>query len=310
MNETTFEQTLKLGMRPIAERPELDTKISARLRRATAAARTKRWGATLGAAAAAVVLMSVFLFPRAEAQPTFAQIAGALDDVKSVRIVRYSITEDGERVFAGRIDYQMGKWHMVMPGGGEETLWLDGDFYFFDKSAGNYVHSLRPDGPFNVNRRGLRLSVMLEPGGGLGDKEVALTDGKHKGTSVKIASIEDRNLGVRTVIQADANTLLPIIGQLYSLEQGEWRLRGEFTYDYSPKFPEGHFALKPGVPVVSDADSKSMLVDRLTADELVTIDIKGGRLVVRSVNVARDGTVFVTYQVGDKTRSWRGYRLT
>ncbi len=306
MNESTFEQALKIGMAPVAERPLLDAKIEARLSRLRSSAKTKKWSATLGVAAA-VVAMSVFLFPRAEAQPTFAQIAGALDDVSSVRTESFSILEDGSRTSQGTIDYHEGRWRLTT--GGEDSVWFEGGLYMLDASAGRYVHSSMPSGPFSFNTKGLGLSSMLSSGG-MNSKEVTLTDGKFRGADVKIATVDSTGLRERMLIYADAKTLLPISVEHYSNEQDVWRLRGEMTFDYSPNFPQGHFALRPGVPVVTEDDDKSDLFRELTTPELAMIDIKGGRLVVRSVDVARDGTVFVTYQVGDKTRSWRGFRLT
>ncbi|MCH7905307.1 MAG: hypothetical protein IH944_12190 [Armatimonadetes bacterium] len=305
MNETTFEHALKSAMEPITERPALDEKIDAKLKRATTSVKARRWGATLGAAAA--VVLSVFIFPRAQAQPTLAQVAGALDDVKSVRMESFAILEDGSRISQGTIAYYEGRWRLTT--GNEDSVWFDGGLYRLDTAAGRYVRSSMPSGPFSHNTKGLGLSSMLSSGG-MNSKEVTLTDGKFRGADVKIATVDSTGLRERMLIFADARTLLPISVEHYSNEQDVWRLRGEMTFDYSPNFPKGHFFLKPGVPVISKDDDKSDLFRELAATELATIDIKGGRLVVRSVDVARDGTVFVTYQVGDKTRSWRGYRLT
>jgi hypothetical protein len=47
----------------------------------------------------------------------------------------------------------------------------------------------------------------------------------------------------------------------------------------------------------------------MTSQSLTSIKTAKGDFVLRRVDVASDGTVFVAYQIGDKSTSWGGFRL-
>ena len=257
---------------------------------------------------AAVLALLFFVLPIAQARSVLYQMAGALEDVSMVRMQSYSVAEDGTLTKSGTVDYDRGKWLLQKASGLETQVYLGGKLYRFDPLTNAYVVEDRPEGPFAHNSKGLALSSFIDTYKGWGRK-VDIGDGRLNGKRVVVAASEDTDLQQKLVLYADRGSMLPIKSESFSFEQGEWKLSGVSEFDYSPKFPTGHFAMKPGVPTVTIDEYDQRLVDAMTSKTLASIETKEGTFVLRSVDVAADGTVFVAYQIGDKSQTWRGFRL-
>ena len=301
MNETQFDERLRSAMAAETVPSGLAERIDGDVARTAVRARSvRRW--KLATSFTAVAVLGVAIFPTAQAQSVLARMAGALDDVEFVRMQRFSVMEDGSRTWAGTIDYERGKWKLVEPN--ETTVYLDGRSYRLDALTQSYIVEDRPQGPFAHNSTSLKLSSLLEIARGWGRK-VSLAE---TGGSI-VATIEDTDLRERTVVSADKESMLPMAVESYSYEQGEWRLRSEMVPDYAPRFASDHFVLRSDVPRVTKQEFEDRMVKALTSVSLATVATSKGDFKLRRVDVASDGTVFVAYQIGDRSRLWRGFRL-
>ena len=113
----------------------------------------------------------------------------------------------------------------------------------------------------------------------------------------------------RYIIEADSKTQLPFHIQCESLELGNWRIRQVIQFDYQ----SGLTVSKPDfskTPLVSKEELAARFNESITKSELGRHKANNGTLIVRAVDVAEDGSVFVAYQSGDrKQNSWSGYHL-
>jgi hypothetical protein len=301
MNDVTFDDRIKGAMAPAPLPENLAGQVDSQIERFRARRLSgRRW--KLAGSGAVVGALAVMLFPVAQAQVVLARMAGALEDVDAVRMERYNVLEGGARAWAGTIDYERGKWKTTNPG--ETYFYIDGKSYRYDALTESYVVEERPQGPFAHNSTSLSVSSMLDRARGWG-QSVRI---KEANGSI-VATIDGPDLNERTVVTADSKTMLPVRIESYALESGQWKLHSVMKPDYAPKFEAGHFAMRADLPRVSKQDYEKRMVEALTSDSLLSIDSLDRVFHLRSVEVASDGTVFVAYQIGDKTRSWRGFRL-
>ena len=126
------------------------------------------------------------------------------------------------------------------------------------------------------------------------------------GRDIRRATITDVGLPERTIIEADAKTDLPFHCVAESLEMGRWRVRQEFEFTYQP----GHVVTKPDftkTPVLTVEQSQLKFNDSMTKSELGRLKLSDRTIIIRKIDVANDGTVFVGYQAGNMdVHRWHG----
>lgn len=300
MKHEEFDNALRSAM-PILESDVLDEKVTralARSERRTAIRR--RYGyATAGAMGLVVVAL---VLPVAGAQAGIQAIAGALDDVDTVRMVRYSIGPGGARRVHGSIDYDRGRWRLETSPG-DLQIYRDGTLWMYEPVPGVFVKTLRPEGPFSYSTKGIGLSSMLQSGSWGSDARITMSDGKFKGRDVRIATILRRD--EKSLIYADRKTDRPIEAQFL---KGDTVVES-MAFDYKPAFAPTHFDPDTKIRVMTEEQLRMEVSAEMTRNELAVRALDKGRFVLRKVDCAKDGTVFVSYQAGDKSNSWRGFRL-
>jgi hypothetical protein len=294
-----FDQALRAAM-PAAESVSLDRKIDTALaHRDRGQLRIRRLAfAACGVAA----IGAVFLIP-SSAEARLQRIAGALDDVERVQMTRYIVDRTGRRVKCGVMDYEQGKWHLAETPG-DDQYYRRGELLSYDPTLNVYVRQVRPDGPFGHNSTGIGLSALLKSGGIGSGSNVQITDGMFNGKPVRMAVID--SVLERTVIYADPTTDRPIEAQT----SVHGRVADVLSFAYPDRMPKGVFDPNPKVRIIEDAEFKKQVVAMSTKDELAVHPLAKGRFVIRAIDVAQDGTVFVSYQAGERSQSWRGFRLT
>ena len=127
-----------------------------------------------------------------------------------------------------------------------------------------------------------------------------------QGRDVLRATVTDTGLPERLVIEADPNTDLPFHAIGESLEMGKWRIRQEHEFSYLP----GLNVLKPDftkTPVLTLKEARANFNNSMTATELGRLKLKDRTVIIRKIDVASDGTVFVAYQIGNMdVHRWNG----
>lgn len=286
---------------------DVDRKINVAVSRgARHCSARRRW--QFGLAVACAMGLGIVLYPSAKAYALLSSVSGKLDNVKSVQISRYRVAQ-GARVLEGSIDYLDGDW--VISQQGKRDVYRKGKYYRYEPSENCYVVDERPNGPFQYNSSSFKLSSLLNTSGGsLLPSPVKMSEKTENGRPMLVATIDNPQMSERVVITADKESELPIRTVVLQLSNGSYTEVGEMRFDYSPAFSKTHFELKNGIPMLSQEQFATRSVARATANDLGSHALRKGRIVIRSLDVARDGTVFVTYQAGDKTNTrWRGFGL-
>ena len=307
MNESNLDAGLRTAFQVPESGPAVDRKIDAALARFGRGRRIRRrlmlsFGATAAAA------LAVWAIPVVQAQAAISRIAGALDDVNTVVITKFAVDEEGRRSPAGIVAYNRGHWRMNDGSGSHAAFYSNGKNYSFDETLGAYVMSDRPAGPFARNGSSLRVSNLLaEAEGDTWSRRASTDKTTLNGRDVLRVSIENGRLPEKYVIYADPQSELPIEVDCQANELGQWRTREVMSFDYGAAVDERTF--EPDLaryPAISAAEADRRFASAITSRSLASAPLKKGRLVVRSFDVADDGTVFVVYQSGDMHRNSSG----
>lgn len=305
MNDSQLDARLRMAFPAVAVPATLDGRIGAALdrhRRIRRIARPVRL--TVGVAVSAALL--IVMGPPVYAQAMVGRIAGALDGVQTVRIQRTSVDAEGNRIAAGDVQYDGGRWRIRSAG--QDILFRQGKTYTFDPVVKAYVVSPGADGPF-AKPTGIRMSEMLGAANQWSlERRVQIEEATLEGRPMRRATVENPGLGERYVIYADPQTDLPREVQVEGREGDRWRLRMIQSFDYGSRVPAHAFELEKGKPVIGEAERASRVAKAMTSETIAEMPLRRGRLVVRAVDVAADGTVFIAYQSGDASPyTWRGF---
>jgi hypothetical protein len=298
MNDSRLDARIRSALPSAAVPASLDGAIDAALdrnRRIRRIARPVRLAVGVAASAALLFVMG----PPVYAQAMVGRIAGALDGVQTLRMTRTSVDAEGNRFDAGEVVYDGGRWRIRSVG--QDTLFRQGKTYTFDPVVKAYVVTERPDGPF-ASPAGIRMSEMLGAANQWSmDRRVQVGEATLDGQRMRRATVENPGLGERYVIYADPQTDLPREVHVEAKEGDAWQLRMIQGFEYGSRVPAQAFELAKGKPVISEAERAERVVGAMTAGTLAELPLRRGRIVVRAVDVAADGTVFIAYQSGDRS---------
>ena len=298
------DRHLKAAFPIHAESPTLDAKIDRALAHHTAVRRLKR-RVLIGTAATAAATLAFVAFPAVQAQASMSGIVQALNGVTRLRVRSFTIDESGTRTPYGTTEYDRGAWHTTNVGGTRDEYQMGERRYRFDPDLKVFVASHQTD-----RMRSLRLSDMLGPAGSfsMGNRahiEQLPVDGR----PTLRATFRNGGLAERYVIDADPTTELPYRMNVETLERGRWRVGTTMEFDYVADVRSARPDLAHH-PVITPEEADRRIKKTLTRGEIASLPLGEGRLVVRRVDVASDGTVFVLYQAGDRTKdAWRGHAL-
>ncbi|MDR3691096.1 MAG: hypothetical protein P4L46_17075 [Fimbriimonas sp.] len=308
MNLNEFENHLNGELTPLEPTVELSGKIDRAIRAATGGQR-RRLRMRIATVSTALIAVGLFALPTIRTHAELQRMVGAMDNVQSVIMRRQTVLPDGTRKDAGTISYLNGRWRVEEPFGAL-TYFLNGTRYRLDKPTGRFIEEIGLAGPFRNNTSSLTLSSAL------GDLQkwdpsvhVEVDRTTWNGREVSRATISEPSPLNRTVLYADADTDLPIEIDTEMLRSGRWLPEEIQTFDYRTKQDVTTFVpdLK-SFPPISKGDWEAAMVQRYVMHDLGEIPLKNGRLVVRAIDVAKDGTVFVACQAGDRVAQWdRGY---
>lgn len=301
-----LDAQLRAAYRAPEEPLTLASTIDRRIAQATGGRRVRR---RLVLSFAATGLASVVLLaaPVVQAKATLRRISGALDGVVRMRAVRYEV-EDGRETPAETISYDQGRCVIRTRRGGHDDLLTNDASYTYDAFLHSYVRKEREDGPFA--KRGFRLSDLVSDAEGEGlSQRVEIENVRLDGRPALRARFTNGQLPERYAIYADPQTELPLFVQIEAREGETWRLAQTMRFDYSPKFAAAEMRNVPtDAPVLTAQEADRRFEAAVSATSLAEVPLQKGRLVVRALDVAPDGTVYVAVQTGYRsTNTWRGY---
>jgi hypothetical protein len=311
MNESEFDAGLRTALSTQTATAMLDAKIDAALSRHLRRGRVVRRFAYSCAATAAVAL-AIWCVPVIQAQAAISRIAGALDAVATVTVSKFTVDANGGRSPAGTIYYDHGRWRMNDGTGGRLTYYLKGKTYSLDETIGAFVVQDTADGPFSRNASSFKASDLLrEAEGDTWTRRATVDQTTLNGREVRRLTLDNGQLPERYVFYADPQTDLPIQVECLTQELGNWRVADVMLFDYNRSIDPRQF--EPDFkryPVLTKAEADAKFEEAVTSKDLADVPLKRGRLVVRSFDVAKDGTVFVLFQSGDSTaNSFGGFAL-
>ncbi|HLX77979.1 MAG TPA: hypothetical protein VKR27_03780, partial [Acidimicrobiales bacterium] len=255
----------------------------------------------------AVGLAAFTLYPTISAQATLSRIAGALDGVDQLVARRYTLDGKGRRTLSGVQAYDHGRWRIEKSGGKNVILFTNGRRYRYDPYTNSYVVE-EADGPFTYNS-GIRLSSILKQMS-IWHNSVRLRSTMFDGKTAIEATITSQELPERTIVYADAKNSLPIKAFDDALENGVWRRTSEMDFDYGVATNSTLFVPDPRLPELSRDEWEHKVVGTMLKDTVAEYPLHKGELVVRALDVATDGSVFVAFQSGQVRSGWTGYGLT
>ena len=303
MNEQQFNASLKAAFVAPEMPVHMDHKIDAAVARIQNNKMVRR-RLTLSFGATAMIVAGVFVFPAVRAQASLGGMMSALDKQTSAKILTYTIDEQGNRIPKGTTIIANGDVESRDSQNRIEQVEIGEMTFAFDSNSNSFIRSRR-------NSQGIRLSQMVSPASKFRiNKRVALEKIVVNGREILRATITDTGLPERTIIEADPQTDLPFHVSSESLEMGKWRVRQEFEFVYQP----GLNVNTPDftkTPVLTIEQSRERFIDSMTKSELGRLKLKDRTIIIRKVDVANDGTVFVGYQAGNmNSRRWTGSYLT
>lgn len=300
-----FENRLRAAMPLPGYSPNLDRKIDTAIEKRERQSRIVRRGLYLSTAVGVGIAAIVLMPTRADA--VLQRIAGSLNDVEHLRMTRYTIQPDGSERKTGVTVYSRGRWRMEDEGH-ELEIYKSGVSYSYDPLLKVVRRFERPDGPFANNADGIGLESLLKSKAYMGpDTKVTVRDAELDGKPVIEATMVNRM--EKLVIYADPETKMPISADGYSSSTG-WKRALTMRFEYPKTVPASTFELDPGSKVIDSKEADRLVDGYLTSKLLTKLETKPKPFLLRSVDVAKDGTVFVTYQSGDLGRGFRGFRLS
>lgn len=297
MNDNHLRTAFPLSSEPAT----LDAKIDRALALHTAVRHTKR-RVFLGTTATVALAVGFVAFPAVQAQATLRGIVRSLDKQIRARVVTYTVDEEGRRWLNATTTIANGDVAILDAKGGRQHFDAGTESYDLDPTIGRFIVSPRRPGG------SIRLSDMLSGASGFSlGKRVDLQQIDVDGGPVLRATILNSGLPERYVIDADPKTELPVRMRVDALERGEWKVRSVLEFDYSAPVA----AIAPDLrrfPRITARAANADFESAMTRKTLAELPLKRGRLVVRALDIARDGTVFVAYQSGDgRSNQWKGY---
>ncbi len=303
MNESKFEAAVKAAAYAPEASANLDAKIDRALSKGKASGHFRRrlFLSLSGVCAAGVWLMGLASL---NAHASIHGIMIALDKAGTVCITISNIDAEGHQTpFSKSILAKNYSWYATAAGNREEVI-MDGKSYWFDPKLKAYI--VRNRAPMT----NMRLSDLVAGNGGFkAGKTANIEEFSENGRKLLRASFNNDPLPERYVLIADAKTELPIRGEIYSKERGKWRQRQAISFAYGVDIKGPTPDLKKYRTLTPEA-ADSEFTSAMEKTTLASVKFKRGRLVVRDLAVAEDGTVFLAYQVGDKSpNSWSGYAL-
>lgn len=309
MNQIPFEDHVRAGFAAAEETDSLSAKIDQALY-ADGRKRVQRRRFKLTLAAAATLTIALVAFPTVQAEAQLRRIAGALDNVSSVVIQHYEVDRDGQEHPWGKTSYEGGKWRI--DDGRRTTIFKNGTRWILDPAARAYIMERDQEGPAAHNLSSLSLSSMIaqmnqwNPG-----QKVDIGHSKFNGKDAVRAVILNLQSGPtpqRMTMYADPDTNLPIECQWEVSEKEGFVVKSIIRFEYTAPIPPTTFELDTSFAVLDKKEWEASVVKNLTSKELFSKPIGVHRLVLRNVDVAADGTVYVLYQAGETTPRWeRGY---
>lgn len=303
MNEKQFETDLRNAFPIPPMTPTLDAKIDRAL--SLPAPKTVRGGKlVLGFAATTILAVALFTLPAARADASFTKILDAMDRATRVEVRTVTVDEAGKRTPMAT-SLLVGKDLCIKNAAGViQQIDLGDKSYGYDPTIPAYI--IRP----KTTKTSLRFSDMLRPGGELPDASVSpVEEFREDGHDRLRVTLTQNGLPERYVIVADAKTELPVRMVIQSEERGRWRTRQELAFRYDPSItiPKPDFAK---IPAVTQEQADASFESAMTKETLAKVGLRRGRFVVRRIDVAEDGTVFVAYQSGERSpNTWRGYAI-
>jgi hypothetical protein len=308
MNYQDFERNIRAGLAASEPSDRVSDKIDQRLA-STRQRRTIRLRLTVALAATACLTVGFLVTPIVRAYAEMQRMAGALDNVRSVVMTSVVVRPDGSRQFSARISYLDGRWKIEEPD--DKLIYFNnGTRYVHDKATGRTIVETGLKGPFTNNDSSLSLTSLL------GDFQrwqprvhQTIDQAEFHGMSVTRAIAEDPTDPHRIVIYAALDTDLPLEIDQETKENGRWVVTDVQTCDYRTKQTVASFVPDlQAFPPIRKEEYDSNRVKQLVAEDLGSVLLNKGRLVVRAMDVASDGTVFVTSQSGERVPMWnRGY---
>lgn len=290
---------------PLSQEPTtLDAKIDRALAHRLAYRKFRR-RVLCGASLTAGLAFAFVAAPAVKAQASLSRILRALDKQTHARVLTYNVDESGRRWLSATTQIANGDVATTDARGTRQNFDVGDKSYSLDPTLGRFiVHPRRPGGS-------IRLSDMLSGASGFSiGKRADLQNVEVNGRPVVRATIMNRGLPERYVIDADPESDLPVGMRVESLERGAWRLRSLLVFDYTASLSKIAPDLRRFPPTTQEA-ADAEFESAMTRTNLGATGFKKGRLVVRALDLAQDGTVFVAFQTGDRRpRSWSGYSLT
>lgn len=301
MNDTQFDKALRAALPTPSPSYTLDRTVDRAL---AGAQRTRRINRRMGLsfATAAATILGMVALPAVQAHASLSGIVSALDKQTRVKITTFSVANDGSTRPSATTTIANGDVAYVDSNGTRQNFDIGDKTYALDPTIGKFI--VRPRRP----SRSLRLSNMLGPAGEFSfDKRAEIERLTIDGRAIVRATIVNKGLPERYIIDADAFTDLPVSSHVDALERGVWHTRHRLVFDYDAKVS----APKPNFrryPITTDAAANLEFGTAMTRSVLGEMPLGKGRVVIRKLDVAADGTVFVAFQTGDRRpNSWRGY---
>lgn len=304
MNESRFDAAVKAVASAPQERSTLNAKVSESLLRRTRMKRL-RSRMLMAATGSCAVGVAMFVFPAVKAQASLRGILTAMDGAGSACVTAYIVDDAGHELPCSKTVIADGKQWYRDASGKREVFTIGDKQYAFDPTTQAYVvHESR-------HSTGLRLSELLGPAGGFSlDKRVEMTNFSENGRSYVKAVIENGRLPERYTLVADAKTDLPVSGYVEGREAGVWRKGQIFHFEYgaTAKIVGPDFKR---YKVITPREQEARFAAAMDRQMLAEKKFANGRLVIRAIEAAQDGTIFVAFQAGDHSaRSWNGYGIS
>ena len=256
----------------------------------------RRWA--LGGALACAAAVAVFFYPATTAAAAYRAVCAQLADVKSAHL-RYYLANGAT---TSETWYQAGRWRFEGEGGRRVEIWADGKVWTYRRDAASAEVCPNVNGPFSVGFGAFKVDAMLAEDKRIHhvrhldlDHDVAV-----EGRRADKITLTDYGAAERTVLYADPKTDLPFRSILLAKKDGRWVSKEvvDATFDepldavlFEPRFPAG-------TKIYDVVKGQAEWQSRLDKAELAAIPLSHGRLVVRDVQVAAGGDVFVLYTAG------------
>ncbi len=303
MNDQLFDKHLKSAFPQMESTSALDSKIDNALGHRQRQGQIRRRLA-FSVAGTSLVAIGAWLFPAVKAQASIGGIVSALDRKVSVRVITYSIDEQGHQTPMSESVISRGDIYSASKSGDTKQYELGDQTYVFDSLLGAYIQMPRR-GPLRM-----RLSDMLGSASQFSvNKQVTVVNTTIDGKQVIRVTIKNGDLPERYIIDADPETQLPVHMTVEALERGKWRPNSNLVFDYRDDLSIDTSDLKKH-PLITRSESFRRFFTAMTEKTLAQVALKKSNFILRGVEVAQDGTIFVAYQSGHRAwNSWNGYAI-